>query len=201
MSYIKVSFAIALVALLVSCGSAPTQDSSKRSNKKLKAVEVPAAAKEQYKTVLAVVEQKDWSSAENQLVQMQAQYPKLSSVKAMLGWVYWQSGKTEQAAAYLEGVVEQGNIYKADAYNYLAVIYREQGQFKAAEKLYLEALETWPEDFDLHKNLGILYDLYLNQLPKALEHYQQALALNKKDKRLKGWVKDLQRRTEKGRKK
>jgi Flp pilus assembly protein TadD len=117
------------------------------------------------------------------------------SINTMLGWTYWQAGKTKQAETELLAVTESKGLYKSEAYNYLAIIYREQGEFVKAEKLYLQAIKIWPGDPVLHKNLGILYELYLGRLNDALSSYKQAQAINDKDKVLNTWVKDLERRT------
>ena len=187
-----------VVLLLSACGSTLTQkpNSAGQVDLNAKAVDVPASANGEYQAVLAAVDNKAWARAENLLIQMQSRYPQLSSIKAMLGWVYWQGGKVKEAINYLEAVI-QNPLYKPDAHNYLAIMYRVQGKFKKAEALYKQALQVWPEDPVLHKNLGILYDLYLIQLSEALAHYQHALTLDSSDKRLKGWVKDLERRTKK----
>ena len=52
-----------------------------------------------------------------------------------------------------------------------------------------------PNDAMTHYNLGILYDIYLGKTELALQHYrkyQQVLA--EPDKRVGGWIKDLERR-------
>ncbi len=184
-----------LVVLLSACGSTPSQQGSGTTNNRVKAVDVPDAAKNEYKSALAAIDKKDWGRAETVLQKMQASYPKLLSTKATLGWVYWQSGKTEKAIAELQAAIDTKKLYRSDAYNYLAIIYRGEGKFNQAEKLYKQAIQIWPGDAVLHKNLGILYELYLGRLTDALKYYKQAQAINKKDKRLNGWVKDLERRT------
>ncbi|MGH1486809.1 MAG: tetratricopeptide repeat protein [Cellvibrionaceae bacterium] len=194
---IKKYYAVfALLLLLSACGSAPTQQSG-NINPKARPVDIPDAASAQYQQVLVAVEQKDWATAESLLLQMQSSYPRILSLKASLGWVYWQANKTEQAVTKLESLIDGKALYKSDAYNYLAIIYREQGSFKESETLYKQALQIWPGDAVLHKNLGILYELYLGRLPEALASYKQAQAINRGDKRLNGWVKDLERRTKK----
>lgn len=182
--------------LLSACGSAPTQNGGPGNiNPRARLVEIPDAAKNDYQKVLQAIDKKNWSAAQSLLEQMQTAYPKLVSVNTMLGWTYWQAGKIEQAQAQLLAVTETRNLYKPDAFKYLAVIYREQGEFIKAEKLYKKALGTWPRDTELYKNLGILYELYLGRLNDALGAYKQAQAIDGKDKQLNGWVKDLERRT------
>jgi len=185
-----------LLLVLSACGSAPVQDESNGSvNPSARSVTIPDTAVGEYQDVLRALEAKNWDSAESLLVAMQSKYPNLASIDTMLGWTYWQAGKIKQAETELEAVTKQKGLYKSDAFNYLAIIYREQGEFTKAEKLYRQALRTWPKDLVLHKNLGILYELYLGRLSDALNSYKQAQAIYGDDKRLNGWIKDLERRT------
>jgi tetratricopeptide (TPR) repeat protein len=185
---------LTLVALLSACGSAPTQDSVKPA-RNLKPVEVPQLAKAEYEVVIKAIDAQNWPKAAKVLQGMQQSYPQLLSLRVSSAWVSWQSGNTEQAIKELQSVIATNKLYKPDAYNYLAIINREQGKFNEAEKVYLEALEIWPNDSATHINLGILYELYMAQLPKALEHYRQAQRARSNDRLLSGWVKDLERRT------
>jgi len=186
----------ALLLFLSACGSAPTQDQSNRTvNPNARSVDIPDSARSEYQNVLRAIDAKNWASAQGLLETMQSKYPNLASINTMLGWTYWQAGKEKQAETELLAVTKLKDIYKSDAFNYLAIIYREQGEFVKAEKLYKQALGVWPRDPVLHKNLGILYELYLGRLKDALNSYKQAQAINGNDKKLNGWVKDLERRT------
>ncbi|MFT6390159.1 MAG: Flp pilus assembly protein TadD [Cellvibrionaceae bacterium] len=185
-----------VVVFLSACGSAPTQDGSYGIvNRNARLVDIPDAARSEYQNVLKAINNKNWSETQTLLESMQSKYPSLMSINTMLGWTYWQAGKTKQAETELLAVTESKGLYKSEAYNYLAIIYREQGEFVKAEKLYLQAIKIWPGDPVLHKNLGILYELYLGRLNDALSSYKQAQAINDKDKVLNTWVKDLERRT------
>ena len=77
----------------------------------------------------------------------------------------------------------------------LAILKREAGDFAAAEDNYKKAISIWPWHPDSHKNLAILYDLYLGKSEQALAHYEayQTLA-GDSDKNIKSWIADLQRR-------
>ncbi len=73
---------------------------------------------------------------------------------------------------------------------------REAGEFSLAEQSYLQALSCDPADANVHYNLGILYDLYLHDLQKALQQYQAAQQMQtEKDETLAMWIEDLQRRS------
>lgn len=186
---------IATVALISACGSSPTTGSG-NINPNVKPVEVPEAASKAYQKVLAAINNKKWDKAETLLIKLQSTYPELLSLQVITGWVHWQAGNAEKAEAQLEGLTKK-KLYKPDAFVYLAVIYRQQGKFSKAESVYQKALKIWPGDPVLHKNLGILYELYLGQLENARASYRQAQELSFKDKQLDGWVKDLTRRTSK----
>ncbi len=83
------------------------------------------------------------------------------------------------------------------ASNDLALMAREAGDMEESESLLLEALAVHPERPRLHFNLAVLYELYLMELAKALEHYQQYQASSgEPDERVSGWIQDLERRVE-----
>ncbi|MGI9294573.1 MAG: tetratricopeptide repeat protein, partial [Pseudomonadales bacterium] len=76
-----------------------------------------------------------------------------------------------------------------------ALLHREQGEFKQAEKTFLQAIKIWPGYASIQLNLGILYELYMGEMQSALEHYQNYQQLQSEpDKTIAGWIIDLQRR-------
>ncbi len=82
------------------------------------------------------------------------------------------------------------------AYKVLGLVQRELGQFSAAENSYQTALQCDPADVQVHYNLGILYDLYLHDLVKALQQYQLAQGMmTEPDETLAIWIADLERRS------
>ncbi len=143
---------------------------------------------------VASMQQKNWDHAEAVLKQLAEKNPKLSGVYLNLGIVYRNKGDNEKAAAEFNRAIN-ANMKNVDAYNQLAVLKREAGDFNAAEGLYQKALGIWPFYPEGHKNIAILYDLYLGKPELALPHYQayQQL-LSAPDKQVDSWIADLQRR-------
>jgi len=103
-------------------------------------------------------------------------------------------GATEQAKLWFERSISI-NASNIGAYNEYAIFLREQGQFAEAEAIYLLALEQWDASSNTHRNIGILYDLYLGEPQKALRHYRRYQALNEEaDPEVAAWIVDLERR-------
>jgi len=84
------------------------------------------------------------------------------------------------------------------ALNQLGYLYRTTGKFSLAEKNYLKAIDINYEYANAHLNLGILYDLYMYDLGRALKHYKIYKKLSKsEDKQVEKWIFDLERRHKK----
>jgi len=147
-----------------------------------------------FRAAVVAMQQKNWDFAESTLKKLAEKNPKLSGVHLNLGIVYRNKGNAEKAAEEFNLAINT-NMKNVDAYNQLAVLKREAGDFSAAESLYKKALGIWPFYPEGHKNIAILYDLYLGKPEQALPHYQayQQL-LPAPDKQVDSWVADLQRR-------
>ncbi|HEX6592367.1 MAG TPA: tetratricopeptide repeat protein [Moraxellaceae bacterium] len=82
------------------------------------------------------------------------------------------------------------------AFNLLGISLREQGKFADAKAAYESALAIDPNYARAHFNLGVLADLYMQDLPLALSHYERYQALQSKpDLAVGNWIVDLQKRT------
>lgn len=147
-----------------------------------------------FRDAIAAIQQKNWSHAETVLQQLATANPTLSGVQLNLGLVYRGKGELDKAADAFNRAITI-NAKNVDAYTQLAVLKREAGDFAAAESLYQRALAVWPFYPEGHKNLAILYELYLGKPEQALPHYQayQQL-LPAPDKQVDSWIADLQRR-------
>jgi tetratricopeptide (TPR) repeat protein len=87
------------------------------------------------------------------------------------------------------------NNRDAVAYNHLGILLRYQGQFEEARKRYQRAIAIDSDYAYAHLNLGILFDIYLQDLKLALKQYQKYQALiGEEDKQVAGWIVDIQRR-------
>ena len=151
-------------------------------------------AQQLFNDAIAAMAKKQWPQAENLLTRVTTQYPNLSGAYLNLGLVYQAKGELDKAEQALNQAVA-ANANNLDAYNQLGILKREAGDFAAAEEQYKKALAIWPFHPASHRNLGILYDLYMGKSEQALQHYQayQQL-LPEPDKLVNGWIVDLERR-------
>lgn len=137
---------------------------------------------------------KNWPEAELAWQELALSAPKLSGPVLNLGIVYEATGKPELAESSYRKAIEVNNL-NVNAYNHLAILKRQQGDFTGAEALYGQALQVWPDHPASHRNIAILYDLYMGKLELALDHYERYRDLTPEpEPALKGWIRDLQRR-------
>ncbi len=87
------------------------------------------------------------------------------------------------------------NPGKAEAYNKMGIFYRYMGRFDDARKMYEKALSIDANDQSAQLNVGILYDLYLVNIPMALESYRKyQTMMGAEDKQIGLWISDLEKR-------
>lgn len=156
--------------------------------------EPSAALKKQFaKAVSAMQDGKDKQAADL-FTQIAKDYPQLASPHTNLGiLLFRQDHLPEAEAAFKEALQRNDKDYVAA--NYLGMIYRMQGRFAEARAAYEQALAAKPDYAYAHLNMAILYDLYMGDLARALDHYQHyQQSVGDADQQLAGWLADLQQR-------
>ena len=128
-----------------------------------------------------------------ELVELNPEYKKAYT---NLGLVLLQNQQQAEAKQAFLNAIKQDKS-DAIAYNHLAIIQRNEGLFKPAMDNYTKAIEADPDYANAYLNLGILLDIYFQDLPRALEHYQKFQQLtNNKNEKVEKWVLDIKRRIE-----
>jgi tetratricopeptide (TPR) repeat protein len=160
---------------------------------------VPAEAQRRFEQVQLLIAMQEWQGALLELQALADAYPQLSGISLEIALLHRQLGDTEQAQLWFQRSIAS-NASNIGAYNEYGIFLREQGQFGEAESIYLLALEQWEASADTHRNIGILYDLYLAEPQKALQHYQRCQDLTDgTDPEVTAWIADLERRQDAGR--
>lgn len=175
-----------LLALLLSgCVSAPPAPETDGAPN--------AAAQAAFAAAVEELRAEQYASAASRLESLTRDFPQLATPWANLGIAYAGLGREPEAEqAWRQALaLAPGEPVAA---NRLALRHREAGRFQEARALYQAVLAAQPEHADSHLNLGILCDLYLQDLPCALAGYQRYLELAGDDDEVGGWVVELKRR-------
>ena len=151
-------------------------------------------AQQDYLQAIAALKSGDTAEALELLLQLSREAPDKPNVFTNLGLAYFQLQQAELAEqAFMQALA--GNADDAIAHNHLGILKRRKGQFQDALLEYQRAIEIDAEYARAHLNLGILFDLYLQDLEKALQQYRKYLELTSEENaQVAGWIVDIERR-------
>jgi tetratricopeptide (TPR) repeat protein len=121
--------------------------------------------------------------------------PKSTAPYINLAMAYRKQGKLDKAEEQIKKALEISPLHPVANDEY-AKIQRRKGNFTEARQLYEALLKTYPKFYPARKNLGILCDLYINDLPCALEQYEIYSKARPEDEKVTLWIADLRRRIE-----
>jgi len=106
------------------------------------------------------------------------------------GLIYLNLNDKEKAEQQFNEAITR-NTNNATALNQLGIILREKKDFAGARTQYEAALSVNENHMNAHLNLGILCDIYLQDKPCAMKHFEAYLALKGEDEAVTNWVIDL----------
>lgn len=186
---------LVLIASLAACaGIKPAGDTAAGAKRVYVEPTVDPRWRQAYDRALTQLQANHLPEAERELTALTARQPQLAGPYANLGILYFRAGRTADAAKALEHAIALNP--RPEYYNELGMVHRTEGRFGAAESAYRHALELDPDYAYAHLNLGILYDLYLQQPDRALPQYERYQALAPGEAGTVGkWIADLKRRT------
>ena len=130
----------------------------------------------------------------NLFLSISKKYPAFSGHQLNIGLLHLKNNRLGKAEKAFKRAI-QINRDNAVGYNLLGVVYRRSGKFSEAKEAYQQAISKNAKYANAHLNLGVLYDLYMNDIKRALHHYEQYQAFNgTADKKVAKWILDLKRR-------
>jgi Tfp pilus assembly protein PilF len=143
----------------------------------------------------AMIKEAKYDKAIELLEKVIAKSPGMTAPHINLAIAYRQINKPEQAEQHLKKALEliPGHPVASNEYGLLL---RKAGRFAESRKIYEKSLAAFPEYYPIHKNLGILCDLYLKDSACAVEHYEVYGTAMPKDEQVKLWLADLHHRME-----
>ena len=153
-----------------------------------------------FEDAIAKMEDGDRAEAIAAFEQFIADHPEYPGAYVNLAILYAEENRNSEAMAQLEMalVLDDDYVY---ALNQKGLLQRKQGDFEGARESWLACTRSTPDYANAWYNLGVLYDLYLQDLPAALEaytRYQQIVLSSsedaEEDAKVAKWIKDLERR-------
>lgn len=189
---------ILLTAYLAGCATAIAPNASKPAAPSVAGPQpesaVSVAVQREFAVALSAIQRGHHQEAEKILLSLTRRHPELPGPFANLGIVYHRLGKLPEAVESLKHAIGL-NPDRAAYYNVLGIVYRQGGQLGQARDSYARALQVDPLYLNSHLNIGILYDLYLQEPGKALQHYERYQALlPAADAQVNKWIVDLKQR-------
>jgi Tfp pilus assembly protein PilF len=146
-----------------------------------------------FESAVAMLNDQDYDKAIDLLAKIIEQSPGVTAPYINIAIAYQHIDKPEQAEEYLKtalGLVP-GHPVVCNEYG---LLFRKSGRFTEARAIYEKTLASFPDYYPVHRNLGILCDLYLNDLTCALEHYEVYSQAMPEDRQVKLWIADLHAR-------
>ena len=179
---------IVLLLLLAGCSTSP-------SNLKPNANEDSASISDTeislYRQAITDLSNSDLDKAEANFLKMSRAKPNLSGPWANLALIYIKQQQYEKADNAIKTALEK-NPNMPQALNLAGVMAKREGRITEAQAFYEQAILNKPDYAIAHYNLALLFDIHLQDIAKALVHYQRyQLLTDDTDKNTAMWIKEL----------
>jgi tetratricopeptide (TPR) repeat protein len=151
------------------------------------------AARRDFEAAVVLLNEGEYGRAVDLLEKVIEQSPGVTAPYINIAIAYQHIGKQAQAEEHLRTALRLVPEHPV-ACNEYGLLCRKAGRFDEARAVYEKALSIFPDYYPIRRNLGILCDLYLNDLPCALEHYEIYSEAMPEDKQVRLWISDLRSR-------
>jgi Tfp pilus assembly protein PilF len=159
-------------------------------------MEVPQmdeASRRDFERAVAMLNDQDYGKAIDLLEKVIEQSPGVTAPYINIAVAYEHIGKLDKAEEHLKSALRLVPEHPV-ASNEYGLLYRKTGRFAEARAIYEKVLSSFPDYYPVHRNLGILCDLYLNDPGCALEHYEIYSAARPENGQVKLWIAELRAR-------
>ena len=149
--------------------------------------------REEFRKAVTLLNEEKYPEAIALLKAVTGKTSKFSAPYINLGIAYERTGEMDKAEESLKKALEINGRHPV-AGNELGMVYRKTGRYQEAREIYQSTLRMYPDFLPAIKNLGVLCDIYLQDLNCALEEYDEYLKRIPDDEKVKIWVADVKGR-------
>lgn len=155
--------------------------------------EMDKAYRRDFDRAVIMLKNRDYDRAIDLLEKIIKHSPGVTAPYINIAIAYQRIRKPEKAEEHLKTALElfPGHPVASNEYG---LLYRKTGRFAEARAVYEKAIADFPKYYPVHRNLGILCDLYLNDSACALDHYEIYSKAKPEDKQVRLWIADLRAR-------
>jgi len=185
------------LGVLTGCAGSPTAETPATTAPATKPVDISPEITALYNSAVTSLKSGADATALAQFTTLTAKAPQLAGAYINIGLIHLKKQRYKEAEIAFNQAINANN-QNAQAQNYLGVTLRELGKFDKAQQAYQQALQLDNNYAEAHLNLGILFDIYLNDLAHALEQYEKYQSLaDGKDEQVSKWIADIKLRQSK----
>lgn len=185
---VLIAFLLALTSCAQNESKAPVDSQSTDSKKR----SVSAADRETYKKAMTALYNNKLSQAQRIFNEFVRNQPNLAGGYSNLALIHFKKKEFDKSLKQVNKALSL-NPKQAQALNLRAQIYVIKGEIHKAKDDYLLAVKYKPNYANAQYNLALLYDVYLQEIKLAIQHYKIYMSLLKKpDEATKEWISHLE---------
>ena len=144
-----------------------------------------------YKNAIVALNNNELAKAEKLFISMSERQPNIAGSWANLALISIKQDNLAQAEIYAKTALDK-NPNMPQALNLSGYLAQKKGAINIAKSFYLQAISHKSDYALAHYNLALVYDVYLQDIAKAIEHYQYYLAYNEQqDENTESWLEGL----------
>ncbi|MFK5893305.1 MAG: tetratricopeptide repeat protein [Pseudomonadota bacterium] len=182
----------ALLFSLFSCAQQLKVPESKSGEENVPSRAVSKAEREKYRAGITALYNNDLSKAQRIFNEFIRNKPKLAGGYANLALVHFKKKEFKKSLKQVNKALKL-NPKQVQALNLRAQLYVLDGKIHKAKADYLLAVKTKPKYVNAQYNLALLYDVYLQEIELAIQHYKIYMSLLKKpDEITQDWITHLE---------
>jgi tetratricopeptide (TPR) repeat protein len=153
--------------------------------------QISESDREKFNAGLGALSSDDLSTAERIFSDLIEEQPSLAGPYCNMALIYLKKKEYQKSIETIAKALKL-NDGIAQAYDIRAQALVATGKIKDAERDYISAVTLDSKYANAHYNLALLYDIYYQEIGKAIKHYETYLSLlDRPDKSTQEWVNHL----------